>query len=309
MAVSSNLPAAAPLLLFLLIGTCVSPLVAPVEAFLQQQQQQQQQHYSAVGARRLDGGGISSSRSPFFHLTSTATPTAQDTTGTDTAEQPEGEKFNFFKCWYPLVPVEILDPEEPHRFQLLGTDIVVWNDARIEGDAGEKFGPKPKRGKFVRDMDSGKWRAFADECPHRKVPLSEGRVENDGTLLCSYHAWRFDGEGNVVDVPQVMSSSSSSEGDNDSGGSKKNAELASLGKRANCNSFPTQVVDGILWVWAESGDDAQIESKLTPPNKYEVPDDLPKDRLQLGVFNFRELPYGADYFIENVVDPAHVAVR
>jgi nitrite reductase/ring-hydroxylating ferredoxin subunit len=43
--------------------------------------------------------------------------------------------------------------------------------------------------------DGARWRAFEDRCPHRLAPLSEGRVEADGTLLCAYHAWRFDGGG------------------------------------------------------------------------------------------------------------------
>ena len=33
----------------------------------------------------------------------------------------------------------------------------------------------------------GTWRAFRDACPHRLAPLSEGRIEADGTLLCAYH--------------------------------------------------------------------------------------------------------------------------
>jgi phenylpropionate dioxygenase-like ring-hydroxylating dioxygenase large terminal subunit len=36
----------------------------------------------------------------------------------------------------------------------------------------------------------------------RLAPLSEGRVES-GTLMCSYHGWRFDSQGKCVDVPQV----------------------------------------------------------------------------------------------------------
>ena len=38
--------------------------------------------------------------------------------------------------------------------------------------------------------------------PHRLAPLSEGRVEPDGTLLCSYHAWRFSGDGSCAGIPQ-----------------------------------------------------------------------------------------------------------
>lgn len=57
----------------------------------------------------------------------------------------------------------------PWPVTVLGTELVVWRD-------GE-----------------GQWRVFDDACPHRKVALSEGRVEDDGTLACAYHGWRFDG--------------------------------------------------------------------------------------------------------------------
>ena len=112
----------------------------------------------------------------------------------------ENGTFNWFKSWYPVVPVEILDPEVPHKFQLLGMDIVVWNDAPIEGGL---FGSKKKRSKSAKRV-GGQWRTFIDACPHRKVPLSEGRVEDDGSLLCSYHAWRFDGQGALVNIPSPV---------------------------------------------------------------------------------------------------------
>ena len=60
--------------------------------------------------------------------------------------------------------------------QLLGLSLVLWKD----GD---------------------NWRAFEDSCPHRRGALSEGRVEADGSLLCSYHGWRFDGDGACSSLP------------------------------------------------------------------------------------------------------------
>lgn len=50
-----------------------------------------------------------------------------------------------------------------------GKDLVLWRDG------------------------GGTWRAFEDACPHRLVPLSEGRIEKDGTLLCACGC----GEGSV----------------------------------------------------------------------------------------------------------------
>ena len=202
------------------------------------------------------------------------------------------EQFNWFKAWYPLTPVEILDPEIPHRYQLLGMDLVVWRDGAIEG---REFGSKKKRSKKAERV-GGEWRVFMDECPHRKVPLSEGRVEDDGTLLCSYHGFRFDGNGDCIDIPQISKTEEFS------------LERVAANPKSHCNSFPVRIIDGLLWVWPETGDDARIESALTEPKNYRLSDDVDTDRLWYGPWNYRELPYSADYFIENVVDPAHVGV-
>jgi phenylpropionate dioxygenase-like ring-hydroxylating dioxygenase large terminal subunit len=52
-----------------------------------------------------------------------------------------------------------------------------------------------------------------------------------------------------------------------------------------------------------------LESALKAAPICETPQDVSHDKVWCGTWNFRELPYGADYFLENVVDPAHVQVR
>lgn len=47
----------------------------------------------------------------------------------------------------------------------------------------------------------GKACALLDRCAHRNVPLSRGRVAEDGTLECAYHGWRFAGSGHCTAVP------------------------------------------------------------------------------------------------------------
>eukprot|EP00629_Pelagomonadales_sp_RCC1024_P018243 CAMPEP_0119287730 /NCGR_PEP_ID=MMETSP1329-20130426/36086_1 /TAXON_ID=114041 /ORGANISM="Genus nov. species nov., Strain RCC1024" /LENGTH=139 /DNA_ID=CAMNT_0007288503 /DNA_START=123 /DNA_END=539 /DNA_ORIENTATION=- len=71
-------------------------------------------------------------------------------------------KFDYFDHWYPIHVLDTMDDTRPHAAQLLGLSLVLWKD----GDT---------------------WRAFEDSCPHRRGALSEGRVEDDGSLLCSYH--------------------------------------------------------------------------------------------------------------------------
>ena len=41
-----------------------------------------------------------------------------------------------------------------------------------------------------------------DRCPHRRAPLSAGRVEG-GVLRCAYHGWAFGAGGACVDIPAL----------------------------------------------------------------------------------------------------------
>ncbi len=62
-----------------------------------------------------------------------------------------------------MFQVELMDPKRPNPVTLLGQDYVAWYDA-----------------------PAASWRLSQDRCPHRLAPLSEGRVEADGSLACSY---------------------------------------------------------------------------------------------------------------------------
>ena len=42
--------------------------------------------------------------------------------------------------------------------------------------------------------------ALEDRCPHRLLPLSQGRVKGNA-LCCGYHGLAFDGAGLCVDAP------------------------------------------------------------------------------------------------------------
>jgi len=214
------------------------------------------------------------------------------------AEDPqadgEEEEFVWTKNWYPLVPVEILDLAKPHKFRLFGTDVVVWNDGPLDNGGGT-FQPKKDRPKNAKKSE-GTWRVFVDSCPHRRVPLSEGRIEDDGSLLCSYHGWRFDGDGKAVAVPQVDSNE---------------LELIKSNPKSDCGSYPVTIVDGLMYVWPETGSDARIESALAdvPVNdRFDQADAVKDGSVWKGPWSYRELPYGHDYFLENVVDPAHVPI-
>ncbi|WP_245927545.1 Rieske 2Fe-2S domain-containing protein [Aphanothece hegewaldii] len=177
--------------------------------------------------------------------------------------------FQWTKQWYPIAVVDFLDPSHPNKVQLLGQDLVLWKDG------------------------TGQWRCFEDACPHRLAPLSEGRVEADGTLLCAYHAWRFEGTGKCVRIPQAKDAATESQ--------------ICANVKACAKVYPTQEQQGLLWVWGESGSDALIESQSRQPRTISELE-TNSDQVVKLFWNIRDLPYGWDFFMENVADPAHVPV-
>jgi phenylpropionate dioxygenase-like ring-hydroxylating dioxygenase large terminal subunit len=73
---------------------------------------------------------------------------------------------------------------------------------------------------------SGQYAALADACPHRKVPLSMGRVQGDD-LECGYHGLVFDCSGHCVRAP----------------GSDRPPQGAQV------RSYPIEARYGLLWMW------------------------------------------------------------
>jgi nitrite reductase/ring-hydroxylating ferredoxin subunit len=49
-------------------------------------------------------------------------------------------------------------------------------------------------------VSSGKYGLIANHCPHRGASLFFGRNEEEG-IRCVYHGWKFDVQGNCVDMP------------------------------------------------------------------------------------------------------------
>lgn len=200
-------------------------------------------------------------------------PRGDGATASKTVEAEKGtwgESFNWKKAWYPLAVVVDLEPDRPHKLELLGEGLVAW-----------------------RDKD-GQWHVWEDRCPHRNVPLSEGRLEKDGTLLCSYHGWRFDKEGQVVAIPQAPP--------------ERLQELLK-NKRACASVRPSQIRLGVLFVWGECSENAALESALTEPNfPEEAEDPALAGRVTLGTWSHHDLPYGWEVAMENISDPAHLAV-
>ncbi len=122
-------------------------------------------------------------------------------------------EFNFFQQWYPLLPVEDIDPKQPRAITILGIQLVIWKSK------------------------SSDFRVFLDRCPHRLAPLSEGRIdEQTGNLMCSYHGWQFDERGICTHIPQA-----------------ENLEIASKQSQNLCAVvLPVRQQQDLLWVWLDA---------------------------------------------------------
>jgi len=81
------------------------------------------------------------------------------------------------RYWFPIAAASELTKKKPKkRVRLLGEDLVLFRD--LGGSLG----------------------LIEEQCPHRSVSLYYGFVEKDG-LRCSYHGWKFDCNGNCLEMP------------------------------------------------------------------------------------------------------------
>lgn len=135
-----------------------------------------------------------------------------------------------------------------------------------------------------REEDGGVIYCADDVCPHRAAALSEGRVR-DGKLECLYHGWQYKGEkgGSCERIPQL----------------EKDAEIP---RRACLSMRACRVSEGMVWVWM--GDE---EPTAEPPNTGLL--DSEGKAEGWSVYDFMiDLPYDHSYLIENLLDPAHIAI-
>ena len=138
------------------------------------------------------------------------------------AEASLSPAFDWEHQWYPIAPIRDLYTDRPNKITLLGRDYCVWcSTADV-------------------DVTSLQWNAFADVCPHRLVPLSEGRIE-DNVLQCAYHGWEFGASGSCVRIPQLESTRQESQ-----------SLSAVTNTRACATSFPVRVKQELLWIFSST---------------------------------------------------------
>jgi phthalate 4,5-dioxygenase len=109
--------------------------------------------------------------------------------------------------WLPVCMSEEVAERDgaPVRSRLVGEDLVVFRDS------------------------NGKLGVLGEYCLHRRASLAFGRNEECG-LRCLYHGWKFDVEGNVVDMP-----------------SEAPGAAQRLGKKTV--AYPAREAGGFVWAW------------------------------------------------------------
>ena len=154
-------------------------------------------------------------------------------------------------CWYPAAWVHDLEANPVAR-TILGEKIVLFRTG--DGEAA----------------------ALEDCCPHRLLPLSQGRVTEDG-LQCGYHALTFDGTGVCVAAPTQEN----------------------LPEGARVRSYPVAERLGLVWIWMGDPD------KANPADIYDLPQ---YHDPAWGVAHGDGLYVKANYLLlcDNLCDPTHV---
>jgi phthalate 4,5-dioxygenase len=113
----------------------------------------------------------------------------------------------FRRFWLPLLlPSELPGPDSPPiRVRVLGEDLVAFRDT------------------------NGRVGFFQENCPHRGASLFFGRNEEAG-LRCVYHGWKFDVDGNCIDMPSEPAESN-------------------FKSKVHVASYPSAEWGGLVWVY------------------------------------------------------------
>ncbi|GLI64211.1 hypothetical protein VaNZ11_007404, partial [Volvox africanus] len=188
----------------------------------------------------------------------------------------DGSTIDWFNEWYPVAFTKDLDKTRPHRFVLLDIPLAIW-----------------------WDPNAAAWRVLEDVCPHRLVPLSEGRINEAGLLECGYHGWAFNSRGRCEVVPQ--------QGKTDT-------------PRACAVAYHAAERQGLLFVLPKplppallpNGDanaslgEALMEAVAEEARIPLVPELDERDCKWVCQDTWRDLPYDWSTLLENVLDPSHV---
>ncbi|XVF04536.1 hypothetical protein REPUB_Repub05bG0092000 [Reevesia pubescens] len=136
------------------------------------------------------------------------------------------------------------------------------------------------------DRNENEWKVFDDTCPHRLAPLSEGRIDQWGRLQCVYHGWCFSGSGDCKFIPQAP----------------PDGPPVHTFKKACVAVYPSTVQHDIVWFWPNA--DPQYKDIIMKKKPLYIP--VLDDPSFTKTIGNRDIPYGYEVLIENLMDPAHV---
>jgi phthalate 4,5-dioxygenase oxygenase subunit len=161
--------------------------------------------------------------------------------------------------WLPVCMAEEVAESDgtPVRARLLGEDLIVFKNTKNQiGVLGER-------------------------CLHRGASLVFGRNEDCG-LRCLYHGWKFDVEGNVVDMP-----------------SEAPGAAQRLGKKHK--SYPAREGGGFVWIWMGPRDDSGNPKE---PREFEPPAWAPTRETRTSIVKMHAACNWAQV-LEGSIDSAH----
>lgn len=155
-------------------------------------------------------------------------------------------------CWYVAAVSSEIEAKLAAR-RILGEDIVFYRTA------------------------SGEPVALEDSCPHRRLPLSKGRLLN-GNIECGYHGLQFDPGGQCVAAPTQDR----------------------IPPAAKVRCYPVVEKWGLLWIWM-GGSSLADESLIIDIENYDNPDwKITSGDALTCACNYQ-------YLTDNLLDPSHVA--
>lgn len=157
------------------------------------------------------------------------------------------------KHWIPaLLSEQVAEPDgAPVRVQLFGEKLVVFRDSK------------------------GKLGMLGESCPHRKASLAFGRNEDCG-LRCLYHGWKFDTDGNVVDMPSEPAQSQ-------------------LTEKVKHISYPVREAGGFVWAYMGPSEDMP---------EFEAPPWAPHPETRVAIAKI-QVPCNWAQIMEGQIDSAH----
>jgi phenylpropionate dioxygenase-like ring-hydroxylating dioxygenase large terminal subunit len=154
-----------------------------------------------------------------------------------------------------------------------------WYVAAFEHDVTRALLPTKILGELVvlYRSEAGHPVALENACPHRKVPLSMGKLIGD-EIECGYHGLTFDSDGRCTRAP--------------------NMTRIPLGARVR--HYPTACRYGLVWIWMGDVTKANPET-ICPVHHWNDPG---WGRNEGGVLN---LNCNYLFATDNLLDPSHVA--